>query len=773
MGFWQSIKDIAVSSVQLPLNFLKYGVQSLVSAPKLVHHLTTHLPSRALFSDAAYIAAYDILPIYLLSTAQSYLEDSEEGVYWSLLLMETAYLARIAYQGGNSILQHLRAVQSESPSAPIRKLPQLTFEHIRNHTTSQQLLQNTAYFARHDALPVTWLHLARNGLLSETIYWSSLLVEMGFIARLTHDTYQRANKGIQYILEITRKIKEEHPSLEKVELTELIAEKPGVSASRLRKLIKEKILEDLFPERSDPEKISRKEIIKKITPSVVDFLTQDAASIALLHFSRPYLTDINVHNILSLYIFRRDTRRIARQGALMLKFASSLNEGTENTRDIACVQTPCSTKRFAQGEIRRTGNFFASKGLIYLTSFMPGIGNHLSTVFTASLMGEYFIVSSLHNVCERHTSVYTQQNPELVMYFGLLYMGAMWLITTSQNSLFGEVPELTAVLEQFLIYTLTALAIQMPLPDSTQTTNRWLLNPLSLYQRLVGGAIDKVLLQSKEYIRQMLKRPGSIIDWDLMRELGDIVVYNAISNPVTEAVRFTLTDNMLHDLEKFRHDPLIERHWKGLRGTGRDALSPVETYAGGLLVRGAAYAPWLVAKLGSPWVPKTVTKIAIKFLNDPWILEKVKRANDALRDAWDFPEAEQVDPSMTLGRPKAPSEKTPTLSSISEDVCESLKSAKTTTPAANDTTTNALVIRRKLKETHGLPTSTDSKPVHRPLSHTPSNINPNLLARLKSAKSTPSQEGIFSCKKIPSTASSHETHPKEDDGKKVNGTKLL
>ena len=317
----------------------------------------------------------------------------------------------------------------------------------------------------------------------------------------------------------------------------------------------------------------------------------------------------------------------------------------------------------------------------------------------------------------------------------------------------------------------------MPLPDSTQTTNRWLLNPLSLYQRLVGGAIDKFLLQSKEYIRQMLKRPGSIIDWDLTRELGDIVLYNAISNPVTETVRFTLTDNMLHDLDNFRHDPLIAPHWKDLRRIGRHVLNPIDAYGGKSLAKVASYVPKLVAILGSLWVSKRLTKIAIKLLNNQWFIEKARKAGDALRDAWDFPEAEQVDPSMTLGRPKAPSEKTPTLSSISEEVCESLKSAKTTTPAANDTTTNALVIRRKLKETHGLPTGTDSKPVHRPLSHTPSNINPNLLARLKSAKSTPSQEGIFSCKKIPSiqqpTASSHETHPKEDDGKKVNGTKLL
>lgn len=354
-----------------------------------------------------------------------------------------------------------------------------------------------------------------------------------------------------------------------------------------------------------------------------------------------------MQSAVTVYSYRRSTRRVARQAVLMIEASPSLNKGKAHHFDI-CNSEQCSGLRQAQGAVRDTVSFIATEIAISATSYVPVAGPYLAPVLRISHLGRYIVSAAMPEVCNRHQVIYHQNNPELTWSFGMTHAALSWLLQSFMHRNLGESPEMDAVIQQNLIFLLTAIAIQMPLSPTRAQSERISVDPIDFLQRSVGAGVDVTLLGLKKYIPRLLRQPGNAIDIAAV----DQFFQRHRHDPLVQWMKFIVLDEMLHSLSDFRKDPLVKEHWKGLRSTTRAILSGIQRQEGRWIISATGMAPSLSAKVADLFFgyPKSVVKLLIGLLNNPYFMHKVRQLNQRFAHASDLPAVTQGAHAVVLGR---------------------------------------------------------------------------------------------------------------------------
>lgn len=242
-----------------------------------------------------------------------------------------------------------------------------------------------------------------------------------------------------------------------------------------------------------------------------------------------------------------------------------------------CKQAGCNNKRFIKGEVKTTIVFFMTLLAIAAVSRIPAVGTAIAFYLTAQQYGEttleYFLGDA--RMCDRHRTVYFQENSELSLALGLLLALAAYGIGTlfDWNNWLG-LPNGTLDLEIKAIVGLLVLALPYhmhSLPKAVHKSTRW-PTPLSVFRRGVGGTMDLMVDGVKKCTRSRLKEAKA--DDSLLMDIIDII-NDALQSGSFESLHQRLPVKF-RSLKNFRESSVAKDYIPSIAANIDDVLEQID-----------------------------------------------------------------------------------------------------------------------------------------------------------------------------------------------------
>lgn len=305
--------------------------------------------------------------------------------------------------------------------------------------------------------------------------------------------------------------------------------------------------------------------------------------------------------------------------------APRMLSGVSNTAPMTvCREAQCTFLRKFKGSVRDFATYWATESLISLVGYIPVAGGPVAAMLAVHHRGRYVLTLLLPDLCNRHHVIYLQQYSELAWSVGLMHFGSSWAFDALVESYTGIPPRFyhTAI-EQLLLITQIGVTAQLSLPAPVLETKHRAIDPVSVYQYIVGSGFDWSVKELKEFLRTRiptrdLKDMLVNLPWSTLTERADRVW----SHPVAHI----FLPKLLHDAQSFMHDPIVRTNWISLQHKFIHDLRAIESVKDYKTVRVSKYFPngasSLVGLLFG--TPKAINKLLLQLLTDPKVIEQVR-----------------------------------------------------------------------------------------------------------------------------------------------------
>ncbi|RAP37530.1 hypothetical protein B1207_04985 [Legionella quinlivanii] len=291
-----------------------------------------------------------------------------------------------------------------------------------------------------------------------------------------------------------------------------------------------------------------------------------------------------------------------------------------------CQQQKCGFMEKFKGSIENSITYWATRGLIWGISFIPYVGEMVSTVLLILYDGQFILAMAMPEHCNRHITAYLEENWELAASLGIGSRGVAFAFVEGIFYLTGIPREhYQDVMLKFAVLMQIATATHMNLPPPVDETSRYVVDPLLLFGRGVSFVDGLIMEGAKKKIPEMLKQQKSTFNWERAGE----IVQSCWSHPYLQKVIPWVAPSMFVSKTSFTNDPLIKADWIAFRKGSPAVTKAIIKTSKNLAVWAASSEPDISAKALQKikGMPPFVTKIAMASLYNPSIMELVYRAH--------------------------------------------------------------------------------------------------------------------------------------------------
>jgi len=324
-----------------------------------------------------------------------------------------------------------------------------------------------------------------------------------------------------------------------------------------------------------------------------------------------------------IYSFRKQTEFIVHMSVVTIETPHIANSIKAST-PVICNNT-CSP---IEGSIRDLAAYVATDIAISCIRYAPGVGGPVASLLGVLHKGRYIAsTGALSKLCNDHQIIFLKTYPELAWSLGLSHVSMSALINYLIKNSTG-IPSVfyASAIDPIMLIMLMIVAAHMDVPAAPRSSTRRSIDPVALYQYLVGLGVDTVLIGLKNQIPKMLRgrRPGNIADvirqvpWEYI----DRTRVQIQRNPITQI----LLPKVLHDLESFVNDPITLSNWRVVNESIIHAMKMIESLKTSYAIRISSTAPGVSSSLVevATGLPKFVTKLILQLLTDRQVHEFIR-----------------------------------------------------------------------------------------------------------------------------------------------------
>ena len=324
-----------------------------------------------------------------------------------------------------------------------------------------------------------------------------------------------------------------------------------------------------------------------------------------------------------IYSFRKQTEFIVHMLIVTIEAPHMANSIKASTT-VICNNT-CSP---IEGSIRDLAAYVATDIAISCIRYAPGVGDPVASLLGILHKGRYIAsTGALSQLCNDHQITFLKTYPELAWSLGLSHVSMSALISYLIKNSTG-IPSIfcASAIDPLMLIMLMIVAAHMDVPAAPRSSTRRSIDPVALYQYVIGLGVDTVLIGLKNQIPKMLRgrRPGNIADFirQVPWESMDRTRVQIQRNPITQII----LPKVLHDLESFVNDPITRSNWPVVKGSLIHAMKMIESLKTSYAIRISSTAPGMSSSLVevATGLPKFVTKLILQLLTDGQVHEFIR-----------------------------------------------------------------------------------------------------------------------------------------------------
>ncbi|WED42788.1 hypothetical protein [Legionella cardiaca] len=322
------------------------------------------------------------------------------------------------------------------------------------------------------------------------------------------------------------------------------------------------------------------------------------------------------------YSFRKKTQIVARTTVLVMEAGSAFNSIRETPPMDLCVTKKHDTLRFLKGSFRDIIEYWATKGAIFLISYVPVVGGGVSVALEISLNGRYVTTLIIPELCQPDQERFLRQYPEFALAHGISHFlvskGICYLIEkyTGIPAVFYE-----TTVQQFALIGQIGIASQMTLPPAVAESNRNMIDPVAAYQGAIGFTVDTFGLGLKQKVPEMLKKQTEpLFTWKNITDYSEILWCNPLSEYVIKPV---FVPRMLRSGQAFADDPVIP--WPSVRKRIISASKNIKDVKAHPLTTVALISPGTTAEIARPifGTPKFIVELLLNLMKNEEFMRQV------------------------------------------------------------------------------------------------------------------------------------------------------